>query len=58
MNPQTNDEVTAVVAAAHADRLVAEVVRCLAAVDLFDAEGALPFAAVGERTASQREARA
>jgi hypothetical protein len=55
MNKWTHREPAAVVAAAHADSLVAEVETYLAAVDAFDAEGLAPFRAVRERAALARE---
>jgi hypothetical protein len=51
----THEELAAVVAAAHADSLVAEVEAYLAAVALFDAEGLSPFAAARGRAALERE---
>ena len=55
MNRWFHEELAAVVAAAHAASLVAEVERYLAAVDAFDAEGHAPFRAARERAALTRE---
>jgi hypothetical protein len=55
MNTWTHDELAALVAAAHADSLAAEVETYLAAVDAFDAEGLAPFRAARERAALARE---
>lgn len=55
MTYRTHQELAAVVAAAHADSLVAEVEAYLAAVALFDVEGMSPFAATRERAALERE---
>jgi hypothetical protein len=55
MNNWTHEELAAVVAAAHADSLVAEVEAYLTAVVVFDAEGLAPFRAVRERAALARE---
>jgi hypothetical protein len=55
MNRWTHEELAAVVAAAHAEALAAEVEVYLAAVAVFDAEGLSPFAAVREQAALERE---
>ena len=55
MNRWTPEELAAVVAAAHADSLVAEIETYLAAVVAFDAEGLAPFRAARERAALARE---
>jgi hypothetical protein len=55
MKNWTHEELAAVVAAAHADSLVAEVETYLTAVVVFDAEGLAPFRAVRERAALARE---
>jgi hypothetical protein len=55
MNEWTYEELAAVVAAAHADSLVAEIGAYLVAVDAFDSEGLAPFRAVRERAALARE---
>lgn len=51
----THEELAGVVAAAHADSLVAEVESYLAAVVAFDAEGLSPFGAARERATLERE---
>ena len=55
MKRWTHEELAAVVAAAHAESLVAEIETYLVAVDAFDAEGLAPFRAVRERAALARE---
>jgi hypothetical protein len=55
MKTWTHEELAAVVAAAHADRLAAEAAAYLAAVDAFDAEGLAPFRAAREQAALARE---
>ncbi len=54
MNAWTHEELAAVVAAAHAESLAAEVETYLAAVDAFDAEGLSPFGEARERAALDR----